>query len=304
MQQKHFNNPRIYNNHRSATSIGNRINTNITTRQPRLTNEHQILTNPENGTNTNDNRTAASLRFNQRLTSVGGLFATLSIIITGALLYAIFTAKSQDKWYYISAVLINISLLIILMVGAVLFDKYYLKKYSNTTNNSTLTSSPISSSTASSASSSTTQNNLVNPSNRIMNLNSVVYPNSHSYNSQNNNSLISIESPNSMDASHQIYLSRNDVPPQYPDITPLLNLNDKDKDVNTRRNHQINSHLATATENSTHIINELNNDKSQITNNSKLDSPLNQPPNYFDLYPISDSTTDMNHSLGSSSLNA
>lgn len=39
-----------------------------------------------------------SITINERLASIGGLFGALSIIITGALLYAIFTAKSTDKW--------------------------------------------------------------------------------------------------------------------------------------------------------------------------------------------------------------
>jgi hypothetical protein len=73
----------------------------------------------------NSNR---NLNINDRLASIGGLFGAISIIITGALLYAIFTAKSEDKWYYITAVLINVALLLLLMIGAILFDRYYLKK--------------------------------------------------------------------------------------------------------------------------------------------------------------------------------
>jgi hypothetical protein len=66
---------------------------------------------------------------NERLTSMGGLFGFLSIVVTGALLYAIFTAKSEDKWYYITAVLINIILLILLMIGAIAFDRFYIKRW-------------------------------------------------------------------------------------------------------------------------------------------------------------------------------
>jgi hypothetical protein len=66
---------------------------------------------------------------NERLASMGGLFGFLSIVVTGALLYAIFTAKSEDKWYYITAVLINIILLILLMIGAIAFDRFYIKRW-------------------------------------------------------------------------------------------------------------------------------------------------------------------------------
>ena len=69
-----------------------------------------------------------SVAINEKLASVGGLFGALSIIITGALLYGIFTAKSSDKWYYIVAVLVNIALLIFLMLAAILFDRMYLRK--------------------------------------------------------------------------------------------------------------------------------------------------------------------------------
>ena len=46
-------------------------------------------------------------------------------------MYAIFTARSEDKWYYITAVLINVALLLMLMIGAIIFDKIYLKKWNN-----------------------------------------------------------------------------------------------------------------------------------------------------------------------------
>lgn len=55
----------------------------------------------------------------------------VNIIITGALLYSIFTAKPEDKWWYISGVILNISFLIILMIGAILFDRFYLKRFTN-----------------------------------------------------------------------------------------------------------------------------------------------------------------------------
>lgn len=298
MQQKHFNNPRIYNNHRSVSA--SRI-VNSTIRQPRVSSaisnyENQTLTNVENsvslGVSANEPSSGTSrFSLNQRLTSIGGLFATLSIIITGALLYAIFTAKSQDKWYYISAVLINISLLFVLMIGAILFDKYYLKKYPNNAS-SIVTSSPVSSSSSSSSSSSN--------ANRIQNVSSALNTNTYVH-----NSMISSDSAHSIDhsncnhnahhhANQQICISRNDVPPQYPDLSPLISQNDKDKDTTRRsqHHHQLNAH----------VINEINDDKSHSNSNVKLDSPLNQPPNYFDLYPMSNKTSEDNQNRGSSSV--
>lgn len=82
-----------------------------------------------NNTHTTSGR---RISLNERLASIGGLFGALSIIITGALLYAIFTARTEDKWYYISAVLVNVSLLIVLMTSAIIFDRYYLNKWATT----------------------------------------------------------------------------------------------------------------------------------------------------------------------------
>ena len=66
---------------------------------------------------------------NERLTNIGCLFGAISIIITTCLLYLIFTTTSNtEKWYYIVAALINISLLVLLMIMAILFDRFYLKR--------------------------------------------------------------------------------------------------------------------------------------------------------------------------------
>jgi hypothetical protein len=72
---------------------------------------------------------SSSSSLNEKLASIGGLFGLVSIIVTAVLLYAIFTSESQDKWFYIVAVLVNVSLLVLLMIGAILFDRFYLKKY-------------------------------------------------------------------------------------------------------------------------------------------------------------------------------
>jgi len=77
---------------------------------------------------------------NEKLASIGGLFGAVNIIITGALLYSIFTAKPEEKWWYISGVIINISILILLMISAILFDRYYLKRLRTDSANSTSTS--------------------------------------------------------------------------------------------------------------------------------------------------------------------
>jgi hypothetical protein len=90
----------------------------------------RIRRNPTTSINTT--RTINS-NINERLTSIGGFFGAISIIITGGLLYAIFTTNSnQAQWHYIVAVLVNVSLLILLMIMAILFDRLYLKRLTTT----------------------------------------------------------------------------------------------------------------------------------------------------------------------------
>ena len=246
MQQKHFNNPRIYSNHRTSRTTSNRTTPNR--RQPIQYEQHPIT----NITNDSDTRPRSSFKLNQKLTSIGAFFGTLSIVITGVLLYAIFTAESQDKWYYISAVLINVSLLLFIMIGAILFDRYFVKKYPQTTSLPTTQT--------------TTSHSLVNPTNRIVN--ATLYPVNPPY---IQNSLIVDESINSIDClNNEEFRARNDVPPQYPDVSTFINLNDKELIKDSRR--------------VTLISDETN--KTQV----KLDSPLN-PPNYFDLYPSNKNDT-------------
>jgi hypothetical protein len=72
---------------------------------------------------------------NERLANIGCLFGAISIMITTFLLYLIFTTTSNtEKWYYIVAALINISLLVLLMILAILFDRFYLKRNIQVTN--------------------------------------------------------------------------------------------------------------------------------------------------------------------------
>ncbi len=277
MQQKHFNtNPRIYNNHRSRnTSNQNRARSNPTTRS--INNEQLILniTNNNNNTITNENE-SVRFRLYKRLTTIGGFFGTLSLISTGAFLYAIITAKSQEKWYYYSAVLIYTGLLILLIICAFLLDRYFLKKFPQALeSNSTVNPGNV-------------NHRLIgNSTNRIINVNSVLYPTSLQ------STLLATESENSIDYlnnsnNNNINRSRNDIPPQYLDIANNFIFKKKNS-INRSR-----SSPTGASNNSDTIISNNNN---QI----KLDSSASfiQPPNYFDLYPNKETstTTNLNDSI-------
>jgi hypothetical protein len=274
MQQKHFNNnPRIYNNHRSRnTSNQNRTRSNPTTRS--INNNEQLILNINNNNNTISNENeSVRFRLYKRLTTIGGFFGTLSLISTGAFLYAIITAKSQEKWYYYSAVLIYTGLLILLIIGAFLLDRYFLKKFPQALeSNSTINTSNL-------------NHRLIgNSANRIINVNSVLYPTSLQ------STLLATESENSFDYlnnsnnNNNINRSRNDIPPQYLDITNNFIFKKKNS-INRSR-----SSPTGASSNSDTIINNNN----QI----KLDSSASfiQPPNYFDLYPNKETTTTILHS--------
>ena len=124
----------------------------------------------------------------------------------------------------------------------------------------------------------------INPANRIINVNSVLYPTSLQ------STLLATESENSFDYlnnsnnNNNINRSRNDIPPQYLDITNNFNFKEKNS-INRSR-----SSPTGASSNSDTIINNNN----QI----KLDSSASfiQPPNYFDLYPNKETTTTILHS--------
>jgi hypothetical protein len=97
---------RIYNRYPSSSSnhLVNPANL-VRIANPQTTQQHSFntpsnLNATENGANNAINNSSSHI-FNERLASVTGLFGVLSIVITGALLYAIFTVKSEDKWYYI-----------------------------------------------------------------------------------------------------------------------------------------------------------------------------------------------------------
>ena len=282
MQQKHFNTPRIYNNHRtnrsqqvnhSSVRSQNRQQSQRTTiqqpviSQPIAPSDQVVIINDTLNVNSLSPTQRTQFKLNERLTSIGGLFGAMSIIITGALLYAIFTAKSQDKWYYITAVLINISLLLMLMVGAIVFDRYYLKKYPN----------PI---TLPSTSLTDDSRHLMmsnDSSNRTINVNASLYP-ANSFYTQQNSLIMNADSASSIDQSFRF---RNDIPPQYPDLTVGCNnslSNKYDKESNNESMRRSTTAVASGL-----TTNTDSNNMSQ----TKLVSTLNQPPNYYDLYPIS-----------------
>ncbi len=55
--------------------------------------------NSSNSRMQSESNATRAITINERLASIGGLFGAFSIIVTGALLYAIFTAKPEDKWF-------------------------------------------------------------------------------------------------------------------------------------------------------------------------------------------------------------
>jgi hypothetical protein len=238
-----------------------------------------IQPNLGNLTTTNQNSTnrelIRSVKINERLASIGGLFGVLSIIITGALLYALFTGKSEDRWYYIIAVLINVSLLIILMFAAIVFDRIYLRKFDP--NQSCANS--IANSAANSASSSS-------GANRVINVNPLFYP--------------------SVYVTPANLTSINDVPPRYPGYSVpdiYSNSNTTNQHVNGNNsnstvinlNNSLEKDLANPqrTDGTVCVLSVLNEQttnrnltSAQISPSSAISSSSNSPPNYFDLYPV------------------
>ncbi len=137
LRQKQFNTPRIVNGHRERS----RSHLQRHLRHQQIVRQNAIDLNSNrsrqrNLTRSQNDEVRRSIALNERLASIGGLFGAINIIITGALLYSIFTAKPEDKWWYICGVIINISILIVLMISAILFDRYYLKRLNNISRNS------------------------------------------------------------------------------------------------------------------------------------------------------------------------
>lgn len=254
----------------------------------------------------NKNRTRLNtinrLTINERLASIGGLFGALSIIITGGLLYAIFTAKSEDKWYYITAVLINVFLLILLMIGAIIFDRYYLKKWAS------LRAHHHHHQQSQQQHRSNSNSNIITSRNgqtTVHNTESSVHFSQH-----NNEFLNNIDSFNTS-------AIMNDIPPQYPGYYPPITPQSTIISINGNNNNSNNNvdSINTVATNAQVYTNNLLNDNSQyvngtnqsnnmstsiiliaaqddmpiqlITNNSenKFNLQHQLPPNYYDLYP-------------------
>ena len=206
-----------------------------------------------------------SITINERLASIGGLFGAVSIIITGGLLYAIFTTNSEDKWYYIIAVLINVSLLVLLMVVAILFDRFYLRKLTR---------------------------NMQGTPQRVETL---VFPPQHNIQS-------TTLAPHSvLNDSNTLGCVYNDVPPVYPGYTHQqtneLNGVSSSSQTSNQTSYVNRSNLPELCIN-VHSLNQLKRDTSHKTQN-EFDSDMGSgkfmpPPDYFDLYPSSHTHTDSN----------
>ena len=219
-----------------------------------------------------------SKTLNERLASIGGLLGALSIITTAALLYAIFTAKSQDKWYYIIAVLVNISILVVLMLAAILFDRLYIKKYTSRRQLSTY-----------------------NQSNRILNVNPNLYNNisTHPGLMSNLNSLLRTDNNNNSSLDYINIRSFNDVPPEYPGYLEANNhtlSNSSPANEINKNSNKITSQISTISNEINHLIISANGQQSNLINSlpiSNLPNEIKQiaPPGYYDLYPKSGKTS-------------
>ena len=195
---------------------------------------------------------------NERLASVGGLLSALSIIISGALLYAIFTVKSEDKFYYVAAILINITLLILLMVGAIVFDRLYAKKSTpprpggrslarNLANNRVIEVTP----------------SRYCPRNRVLFMRNASL--------QSNDEILN-ESNEGLEGRHASFLLRNDVPPKYPGFAI-----DSQAKISRESVRKLSTQVSTLTVSTTTAGDAKPTDEENI--------PSNPPPDYYELYP-------------------
>jgi hypothetical protein len=220
-------------------------------------NSTQTSTNNSNiNSNQNINYTR-SVKINERLASIGGLFGVLSIVITGALLYAIFTANNEDKLYYIIAVLINVSLLVILMISAILFDRFYLKKLSNSNTSNLQTT--------------ITANN-----------NSSIRPSSNTDEENNLASTLNLlNAPN-----FRLY---NDVPPRYPGIIEQ-NETVSSNTSNNNSSTTVNNSHSPILQSSIILVNPIKTNNTSLTrktNNTSPTSNNNNNTNNNNIYNIS-----------------
>jgi hypothetical protein len=125
------------NNGRSITlsSISSIQSNNEIIQQPN-TNYYNSIRSLNQHANTFAHYSPRSVSLNEKLASIGGVFGIVNIFLTGILLYAIFTSKSGERFYYVIAVIVNVSLLLLLMTCAIIFDRVYFKRYFFTNSNS------------------------------------------------------------------------------------------------------------------------------------------------------------------------
>ena len=222
-----------------------------------------VPTSPANSSNSFDYaaRATTTLSMNEKLASIGGLLGLLSIVVTGLLLYAIFTTKSQDKWFYIIAVVVNISLLILLMLAAILFDRFYLKKY-------------IFNSNVSSA----------QPNYGNIAQNRCLYRQMTNDSNQARTSNVTAEQP----LQH-----RTDLPPEYPGRKRAGSADSGVKLISS------DLRLPHSESRLSKVVGLDLAKKSEVCADELKSSP--QPPNYFDLYPTAQSpSTTTNYTDGNS----
>lgn len=219
--------------------------------------------------NSNSLRRQNSVVINERLASIGGLFGALSIIITGALLYGIFTAKSSEKWYYIVAVLVNIGLLVFLMLAAILFDRVYLKKRRVAQSNRTATAQQLLTMAAACRSSSNQHHRVVHATPRQV-------------------SAISAAA-----AARESLL--NDVPPKYPGhliVDEIKGTSNNNSNNNNQQQQAASAAAAAAATTTTTTIPSVSRHvdaiapyRFQIHSTLSTSSTAMPPPDYYDLYP-------------------
>lgn len=251
LRQKQFNNPRNLSSHRSRSRTHNQRQL----QHLQITRQNIIYLNHNNNrprrttrsNNTQHDEIIRSVALNEKLASIGGLFGAVNIIITGALLYSIFTAKPEERWWYISGVIINISLLIILMLSAILFDRYYLKRYSSN-------HIPVSSSVQ----------------NRIIDANPTLLQYPRDCRFPMNTSDVPPQYPGYLDESNPVKTENETAPNSRLIYTDINNYNSNSRFLN---NYNISSNGS----------NEIKNDNLEA--HTCNDSKAQLPPNYFDLYP-------------------
>lgn len=258
LRQKQFStSTRNTNNHRSRTRAHNQryVQHQQITRQNAI--DLGLVRNRNNRNHgsrsqqTRDDVIVRSVLLNEKLASIGGLFGAVNIMVTGALLYSVFTAKPEQRWWYLIGVIVNISLLILLMICAILFDRFYLKRFT---------------SRAAPSSQSLTNN-------RIINTNPTLLQNTQDFLSYSNSNDVPPQYPDCLDESNSIKIEN--------ELSPILRLNNS-IDTQLINNSSFNSSEFTQG----HSLNEIKQNQELNCSQLETDTVKYQlPPNYFDLYP-------------------